>query len=235
MARDRGQRTRALAGLGFCALVGAFPQPAPTRRAVCVGAGALLLARSERAAAASPASGAAGTERVRAVLIAFERLSASWEDATTDCRFGEVKRELLGASSKAELLEEASTFATFNKEKTMNVLCKRSTALVRAVIDGPSAQRVEGDLRRLVSRVPDEEAAQEEFLALIDGWSQSRSAASVAARVAQMGDISTINAYAKGSDDGGSENLVQAQRNVAEGARVLRRAVEIVDAGGTNG
>ncbi|KAG8463834.1 hypothetical protein KFE25_000002 [Diacronema lutheri] len=179
MARDRGQRTRALAGLGFCALVGAFPQPAPTRRAVCVGAGALLLARSERAAAASPASGAAGTERVRAVLIAFERLSASWEDATTDCRFGEVKRELLGASSKAELLEEASTFATFNKEKTMNVLCKRSTAL--------------------------------------------------------MGDISTINAYAKGSDDGGSENLVQAQRNVAEGARVLRRAVEIVDAGGTNG
>lgn len=231
-----------------------------TRRAVCFGASALLCAPWECALAAPP-----DTERARAVLGAFEQLSRSWEDATTDCRFGEVKRELLSAGQKTQLLEEASSFATFNKEKTMNVLCKRSTALARALIDGPSVQRVEGDLRKLIVRVPEDMG--DEYLALIDGtepgpaqscpfarlpwpftsarlpcarpllgarcasgWSQSRSAASVAAFTSASGDMASINSFAKGSDDGGSENLRQAQLSVAEAARVLRRALELVDA-----
>lgn len=194
------------------------------RRAICLGAGALVCAPWERAAAAPPPI---NTDRPRAVLRAFEKLDVTWEDATTDCRFGEVKRELLGIESKAELLEEASSFATFNKEKTMNVLCKRSTALARALVDGPSAQKVEGDLRRLAVRVPDE--MEDEYLGLIESWSQMRSAASAAAFTAQTGDMSSLNTFVKGADDGGSENLVQARRNVAEGARVLRRAMEIVD------
>jgi hypothetical protein len=163
------------------------------------------------------------------VLAAFDKLSGKWVDATTDCRFGEIKRELLSAASKEQLLVEASTFATFNKEKTMDVLCKRSPALARALVDGPSVGKVEADLRRLVALVPDENS--DEYLEVIESWSQSRSAASAAAYAAQTGDLSSINAFAQGSDDGGSSNLLEAQRSVAEAARALRRAVQLIEIG----
>jgi hypothetical protein len=194
-----------------------------TRRSLLVCAGVLLV--GQHAATAAPAA-PANSDRVRAVLGAFEKLSAKWADATLDCRFGEVKRDLLSSASKQQLLEEASTFATFNKEKTMDVMCKRSTTLVRALVDGPETQRVEGDLRRLVPLVSDESA--DEFLELIDSWSQQRSAASAAAYTAMTGDLSSVNVFKKGTEDGGSENLLQAQRSVAEAARVLRRAVELL-------
>ncbi|KAJ1634094.1 hypothetical protein T492DRAFT_976429 [Pavlovales sp. CCMP2436] len=211
-----------------CGTVPAGRRGGVGRRAACAGAGLCVvwLLADPRAVVAAAPPVAASSERVHAVLGALERLISTWEEATEDCRFGEVKRELLSADSKAELLVEASTFATFNKEKTMNVLCKRSPSVVRALVDSPSAQRVEGDLRKLVTLVPDE--SSDDYLELIESWSSARSSASAAAYISQTGDLASVNAYKKGTEDGASENLQLARRNVTEAARVLRAALLMV-------
>lgn len=192
------------------------------RRAVCAGFGAAAASTlcPPRRVSAAPEPVA----DLRQTLSALDTLVSRWEEATSDCRFGEIQRKLLETASKERLLEEASTFSTFNKEKNMDVMCKRSTRLVRAVVDGPGAKRAEAQLRSLAVIVTDEDR----LVDLVETWAQARSAASAAAFASQTGDLSALNTYKQGTDDGGSENLLEARRNVVLGADTLRQALGLV-------
>ena len=59
-------------------------------------------------------------------------LLRDWDERTNYCVFGEIKKELLSADNKQELIEEAKFGSTLDKNPaTVNIKCKRDPEVVR--------------------------------------------------------------------------------------------------------
>ena len=70
-------------------------------------------------------------QRLRKAESALALFDENFEDFTTECKYGELKREILGDASKERLLQEASKM---DKSDTMVTLCKRSGVPVRDIL-----------------------------------------------------------------------------------------------------
>ena len=61
-------------------------------------------------------------------------MSDQWDEATLNCNYAEVNRELLASDNKEALLSAASESALFAKGTTTKQLCKRDPEVVRKVM-----------------------------------------------------------------------------------------------------
>ncbi|EOD08351.1 hypothetical protein EMIHUDRAFT_106065 [Emiliania huxleyi CCMP1516] len=78
-----------------------------------------------------PASAAGEVERLRSADGLIRELKSQWSDLTIDCRYGEMRRELLSAENKERLLAEASSTS---KSGTTVTVCKSSGVQVRKAL-----------------------------------------------------------------------------------------------------
>lgn len=69
--------------------------------------------------------------RLRSGLDQLNFLLDHWEEATTNCNYVEVNKNLLRAENKAELLDAASKNVLFDKERSSRGLCKRDAEAIR--------------------------------------------------------------------------------------------------------
>jgi hypothetical protein len=99
------------------------------RRTACQAAAAAAIA----VALPLPSACAADDDlkRLQRGLVDLDNLLLQWVDLTTDCRFGEIRRELLEANNKQQLLEEASSTS---KASTTVTLCRTNAQVVRRAI-----------------------------------------------------------------------------------------------------
>lgn len=163
--------------------VAALRQPAAgqSRRCVLVHAAcATTTAILPRSCVAAPAD---DVERLTKALGLLEELTTRWPELTTDCRYGEMRRELLSAENKERLLVEASS--TSKASSTITV-CKTSGVAVRRVLGttaDSSLSRLGGVLERpaVLQRVPDDRI--EDYQGLSERLQQALAAADVRQRL----------------------------------------------------
>lgn len=133
-------------------------------------------------AAAEPPDLAMDRARLRSALATVDDLTARWTELTTDCRYGEIRRELLATANKAQLIEEAG-YTT--KSDTMITMCKTTGSRVRQALgtagEGSSLSRISLLLEKpsLVQRVA--ESSFEEFLGASERFQRELAAADAAA------------------------------------------------------
>jgi hypothetical protein len=136
-------------------------------------------------------------ERLQRGLRVLDDTLARWDDLTVDCRYGELRRELLSQESKQQLLQEASST---NKASTTVTVCKSTGRLVRnqlgATDEGPLS-RIASVLERpeLLDRLSDE--GLEPFQEASERLQRSLSAADAAAYYA-ANDFSAQTTFKRG-------------------------------------
>jgi hypothetical protein len=162
-------------------------------------------------------------ELLRSALRSIDELFAGWAERTTNCKFGEVRRELLETQNKEALLKAAETMALFDKEKTMVTLCKRDPSPIQDVMNGGAVRAVSDAARRELARVTalDEGAGDidaDAFIGALERWEVLRGASLSLARAALVGDYEVTTEYVRGAPVEPSSLLEQARRNAA-GAR----------------
>lgn len=180
--------------------------------------------------AAAADSGADAVARLLAGEAVLDDLLARWTELTTDCNYGEIRRELLDAGSKQQLLEEASGTS---KSATMVTVCKSTGRAVRAALgataDGPLT-RVGSLLEKpaLLSRVDYDDL--ERFQAASEALQQALSAADAAAYFSATGDFSAQTTFKRGETPT-TPNLDAARQLVADAREALARVCRLVEAG----
>mgnify|MGYP006165101639 CR=1 FL=1 len=195
--------------------------PPLTRRTVLVAAGACTLATPVTATAAGDER-----DRLRRGLVELDNLLLQWTDLTVDCRYGEIRRELLGADSKEQLLKEASSMS---KSSTMETLCKTNPQIVRAALgtsrDGPLSKP--GALLQkpaLIDALDD--VAFDEYQAVSEQLQTAISAADAAA-FAAGNDYSAQTTFKRGATPS-SPNLNTARDFVVEARDSLVTVCKLV-------
>ena len=173
-----------------------FDAPWCDRRRVVCATGIALFCRPALAVAATD-PGAAAAGRLQSGLLVLEDVVGRWKEVTTDCRYGEIRRELLSSESKEELLKAASSTS---KGDTMVVLCKSTGRLVREAIgaDASPLNNIAKLLERpaLVQRVEFDQI--DAFQAASEKLQQSLAAADAAAYFAATADFSAQTAFKRG-------------------------------------
>mmetsp|Transcript_20235 Transcript_20235/g.64645 ORF Transcript_20235/g.64645 Transcript_20235/m.64645 type:complete len:217 (-) Transcript_20235:175-825(-) len=191
---------------------------------------ALRLAALLPASLLLPASAAEEVERLRSADGLIRKLKSHWQDLTIDCRYGEMRRELLSAENKERLLAEASSTS---KSGTTVTVCKSSGVQVRKVL-GTTAEsslsRMGALLERpaLLQRVPED--SLEAYQAASEQLQQALAAADGAAYLAGN-DYSAQTTFRRGESTD-TPNLDAAFQSVSEAQQALARILEIVQAGG---
>ena len=117
--------SRALSSVSRRAWVGA---------AVLTGAGVWGGSSGVAPVLAAADNSSADTVRLRQGLDQLSFLLDHWVEATTNCKYAEVNKELLSAENKEELLDAAAKSVLFDKSKTSKALCKRDAEALRFVM-----------------------------------------------------------------------------------------------------
>ena len=176
------------------------------------------------AAAAEPADDVA---LLRRGLYALDDLLSHWTEATVDCRYGEIKRELLAAENKAELIAKANSTS---KASTTVTVCKSSGAQIRRTL-GTTAEsslsRIGSVLERprLLARVRDDD--QEAFQAASERL-QTAIAAADADAFSAAKDYSAQTTFKRGETPD-TPNLDAARESVVDARDSLRAVVRLLE------
>lgn len=174
-------------------------------------------------------------ELLKSALRSIDELFASWADRTTNCKFGEVRRELLETQNKEALLKAAETMALFDKEKTMVTLCKRDPSPIQDVMNGDAVRAVSDAARRELARVTaldDSGAADidaDAFIGALERWEVLRGASLSLARAALVGDYEVTTEYVRGAPVEQNSLLEQARRNAAEARAALLQMIAALE------
>ena len=174
-------------------------------------------------------------ELLRSALRSIDELFAGWAERTTNCKFGEVRRELLETQNKEALLKAAETMALFDKEKTMVTLCKRDPSPIQDVMNGDAVRAVSDAARRELARVTaldDSGAADidaDAFIGALERWEVLRGASLSLARAALVGDYEVTTEYVRGAPVEQNSLLEQARRNAAEARAALLQMIAALE------
>jgi len=102
--------------------------------AFLTGASTSIASSGVAPALAAPDSASADTLKLRQGLDQLTFLLDNWVEATTNCKYAEVNKELLSAENKEELLDAAAKSVLFDKGKTSRTLCKRDAEALRFIM-----------------------------------------------------------------------------------------------------
>ena len=220
-----------------------------SRRSVFVGVG--------WAAACFPTRAAQPTEeedlgRLREGLRQLTILLENWDEATLNCKYAEVNRELLTADKKEELLDAASKSVLFNKGNATKTLCKRDAEIVRYVMgvggeknkkSGPPVMfaargiydkdkempqpllNVEPVIKRGFLYLSDN---QDAYLEASENWSRAKSGLSANSYASGVADMSSIISTSEGKDE--SSSYLETSRKFAVAAKeALGEIVQLLE------
>ena len=104
--------------------------PSVSRRVVCAALATTAAARRRMTASAAD-PGMISVQKIEAGLAVLDDVVARWAELTTDCNYGEIRRELLETANKEALLKAATQTS---KSETMVTMCKATGRLVREAI-----------------------------------------------------------------------------------------------------
>ena len=165
-------------------------------------------------------------KRLQQGLVVLDDVLARWTDLTTDCNYGEIRRELLVAENKQALLEAATQTS---KSGTMVTVCKSTGRLVREALgaDQSPLNNIVKLLEKpaIVDRLPDD-AAFEAFLKASELLQQALSGADAAAGLAAS-DFSAQTTFKRGETPS-TPNLDAAKGLVTEARDALRQVCSLV-------
>lgn len=178
---------------------------------------------------AAPASAADEVERLQKALGLLTELRTRWPELTTDCRYGEMKRELLTTDNKERLLAAASST---DKAASTVTVCKTSGVQVRKVLGTTtesSLSRLGSILEKpaILQRVPEDDL--EAYQAASERLQQALTAADGSAYLA-ANDYSAQTTFKKG-DATNTPNLDAAYDSVGLARDELAAIVKLVDSG----
>ena len=225
-------------------------------RGLAVGAAAVL-APGGAAVGASDSSAAADLALLRRGLRDLEGLVDNWQERTVNCKYAEVNRNLLGASSKAELLEESKKNALIAKNsKAVQTLCKRDPEVVRQVLGldgrlnqkgGPPAAFAPGAFRETKAAAEDPNSALvdadrmikrglkvidddlDAYVEAEEAWLQAISAVDAASYTSGSADFGSIVSTASDGSTKDSALLEDARRAAIQARDALRTIVRILN------
>ena len=131
--------------------------PSVSRRVVCAALATTAVTRISRTASAAD-PGMISVQKIEAGLAVLDDVVARWAELTTDCNYGEIRRELLETANKEALLKAATQTS---KSETMVTMCKATGRLVREAI-GADKSPLSGidkvlETPALVARVAEDE------------------------------------------------------------------------------
>jgi hypothetical protein len=116
------------------ALIVTISRRAWVNAALLAGASTSIASISVAPALAAPDSSSADTLKLRQGLGQLTFLLDNWVEATTNCKYAEVNKELLSVENKEELLDAAAKSVLFDKGKTSRTLCKRDAEALRFIM-----------------------------------------------------------------------------------------------------
>ena len=198
--------------------------PSVSRRVVCAALATTAVARDAMPAiAADP--GMISVQKIEAGLAVLDDVVARWAELTTDCNYGEIRRELLETANKEALLKAATQTS---KSETMVTMCKATGRLVREAI-GADKSPLSGidkvlETPALVARVAEDEF--ETFLGESEKFQNSLSGADAAAR-AGSSDFSAQTTFKRGERPS-TPNLDAARDQILDARDALEKVYRLV-------
>lgn len=198
--------------------------PSVSRRVVCAALATTAVARrTMTASAADP--GMISVQKIEAGLAVLDDVVARWAELTTDCNYGEIRRELLETANKEALLKAATQTS---KSETMVTMCKATGRLVREAI-GADKSPLSGidkvlETPALVARVAEDEF--ETFLGESEKFQNSLSGADAAAR-AGSSDFSAQTTFKRGERPS-TPNLDAARDQILDARDALEKVYRLV-------
>ena len=191
-----------------------------SRRVVCAALATTAAARRPTtASAADPVMIA--VHKIEAGLAVLDDVVARWAELTTDCNYGEIRRELLESANKEALLKAATQTS---KSGTMVTMCKATGRLVREAIGSISGIDKVLETPALVARVAEDEF--DTFLGESERLQNSLSGADAAAR-AGSSDFSAQTTFKRGERPS-TPNLDAARDQILDARDALEKVYQLV-------
>ena len=191
-----------------------------SRRVVCAALATTAAARRPTtASAADPVMIA--VQKIEAGLAVLDDVVARWAELTTDCNYGEIRRELLESANKEALLKAATQTS---KSGTMVTMCKATGRLVREAIGSISGIDKVLETPALVARVAEDEF--DTFLGESERLQNSLSGADAAAR-AGSSDFSAQTTFKRGERPS-TPNLDAARNQILDARDALEKVYQLV-------
>ena len=191
-----------------------------SRRVVCAALATTAAARRPTtASAADPVMIA--VQKIEAGLAVLDDVVARWAELTTDCNYGEIRRELLESANKEALLKAATQTS---KSGTMVTMCKATGRLVREAIGSISGIDKVLETPALVARVAEDEF--DTFLGESERLQNSLSGADAAAR-AGSSDFSAQTTFKRGERPS-TPNLDAARDQILDARDALEKVYQLV-------
>ena len=191
-----------------------------SRRVVCAALAMTAAARRPTtASAADPVMIA--VQKIEAGLAVLDDVVARWAELTTDCNYGEIRRELLESANKEALLKAATQTS---KSGTMVTMCKATGRLVREAIGSISGIDKVLETPALVARVAEDEF--DTFLGESERLQNSLSGADAAAR-AGSSDFSAQTTFKRGERPS-TPNLDAARDQILDARDALEKVYQLV-------
>ena len=191
-----------------------------SRRVVCAALATTAAARRPTtASAADPVMIA--VQKIEAGLAVLDDVVARWAELTTDCNYGEIRRELLESANKEALLKAATQTS---KNGTMVTMCKATGRLVREAIGSISGIDKVLETPALVARVAEDEF--DTFLGESERLQNSLSGADAAAR-AGSSDFSAQTTFKRGERPS-TPNLDAARDQILDARDALEKVYQLV-------
>ena len=191
-----------------------------SRRVVCAALATTAAARRPTtASAADPVMIA--VQKIEAGLAVLDDVVARWAELTTDCNYGEIRRELLESANKEALLKAATQTS---KSGTMVTMCKATGRLVREAIGSISGIDKVLETPALVARVAEDEF--DTVLGESERLQNSLSGADAAAR-AGSSDFSAQTTFKRGERPS-TPNLDAARDQILDARDALEKVYQLV-------
>ena len=191
-----------------------------SRRVVCAALATTAAARRPTtASAADPVMIA--VQKIEAGLAVLDDVVARWAELTTDCNYGEIRRELLESANKEALLKAATQTS---KSGTMVTMCKATGRLVREAIGKVQGIDKVLETPALVARVAEDEF--DTFLGESERLQNSLSGADAAAR-AGSSDFSAQTTFKRGERPS-TPNLDAARDQILDARDALEKVYQLV-------
>ena len=160
-------------------------------------------------------------QKIEAGLAVLDDVVARWAELTTDCNYGEIRRELLESANKEALLKAATQTS---KSGTMVTMCKATGRLVREAIGSISGIDKVLETPALVARVAEDEF--DTFLGESERLQNSLSGADAAAR-AGSSDFSAQTTFKRGERPS-TPNLDAARDQILDARDALEKVYQLV-------
>jgi hypothetical protein len=140
----------------------------------------------------------------------------NWNEATLNCNYADLNKDLLAIGSKQEFLDAASKSVLFNKDQVSTTLCKRDAETLRYIMgvggeknqkSGPPAMfanrgiydrvqsfprpllNIESIMKLALGEIDEDEDI---FLDAMEEWSSAKSALSATSYASGVADFSSI-------------------------------------------